>query len=284
MSIEREPLIQHQDAHFEISYQTDLSFADVDASGPEPDRSNGGITVGGDRYERKNGATVFQTSLNIAKLCMGTGTLALPFAAQQGGLVFNAIGLGVIVVWNYYSADCLLRCLDYLPREALDAGHISSCNTTCYNQQEQSSDSYGATENVQTVKCNMTMPGPPEGTTTYGAVAWYAFGKPGLIVLDLLMIMLSVGLLIAYQGKSYCLRTLHRAYRSNFFIILICLCICVAAAIFSFVDTITQDRCSRLYGKILPSLVIAVLSCAKDISFLSRFSAFGLIALAFSFR
>ena len=56
-------------------------------------------------HAEKRGATVFQTSLNIAKLCMGTGTLALPFAAQKGGLVFNMIGLGVIVVWNYYSAN-----------------------------------------------------------------------------------------------------------------------------------------------------------------------------------
>lgn len=29
-------------------------------------------------------ATVFQTSLNITKICMGTGTLALPYASQVG--------------------------------------------------------------------------------------------------------------------------------------------------------------------------------------------------------
>ena len=60
-------------------------------------------------------ATVFQTSLNVTKICMGTGTLALPFASEVGGLLFNAIGLFVIGAWNYYSADCLLRCLEYLP-------------------------------------------------------------------------------------------------------------------------------------------------------------------------
>ena len=60
-------------------------------------------------------ATVFQTSLNITKICMGTGTLALPYAAQVGGLVFNALGLLIIGLWNYYSANCLMRCLDLIP-------------------------------------------------------------------------------------------------------------------------------------------------------------------------
>ena len=61
------------------------------------------------------GASIFQTSLNIAKLCMGTGTLALPFAAEKGGLLFNVVGLGLIGLWNFYSADCLLRCCEFLP-------------------------------------------------------------------------------------------------------------------------------------------------------------------------
>ena len=37
------------------------------------------------------------------------------------------------------------------------------------------------------------------------------------------------------------------------------------------------------WDKILPGIIVAVLSCAKDISFLSRFSAVGLIVLAISF-
>jgi amino acid permease len=53
--------------------------------------------------------------LNVTKICMGTGTLALPFASTVGELLFNAIGPFVIGAWNYYSADCLLRCLEYLP-------------------------------------------------------------------------------------------------------------------------------------------------------------------------
>ncbi len=60
-------------------------------------------------------AMVFQTSLSVTKICMGTSTLALPSASAAGGLLFNAIVLFVISAWNYYSADCLLRCLEYLP-------------------------------------------------------------------------------------------------------------------------------------------------------------------------
>lgn len=162
---ERMPLIQKQDAHFEIVYQTsDVPSAKecVDDLNDIHIRQN----EAGQCHQR-NGATVFQTSLNIAKLCMGTGTLALPFAAQKGGLVFNVLGLGVIVVWNYYSACCLLRCLEYIP------------------------------DNVDAIRSSC----PPSGTTTYGVIAWHAFGKAGLIGLDSLMIMLSAGLLVAYQGN-----------------------------------------------------------------------------------
>ena len=145
-------------------------------------------------YEcKRTGSTVLQTSLTIAKLCMGTGTLALPYAAQQGGLVFNVIGLGAIVVWNYYSADCLLRCLDHLPqgRHNKRIGHNQCSNT-----------SYEATEEIHSESDLYPSPNaPPSGTTTYGVIAWHAFGKPGLIILDLLMIMLFVGLLTSYLGK-----------------------------------------------------------------------------------
>eukprot|EP00986_Skeletonema_menzelii_P008693 scaffold3767_cov116-Skeletonema_menzelii.AAC.18 len=36
-----------------------------------------------------HGSSVIQTALNMTKMCMGTGTLALPFAAEKGGLIFN---------------------------------------------------------------------------------------------------------------------------------------------------------------------------------------------------
>ena len=167
--------------------------------------------------EIKNGASVFQTSLNMAKMCMGTGTLALPFAATEGGLLFNIIGLLLIGMWNYYSANCLLRCMEY--------------TVDCADNDEQqcTPTSYGAIEsNIESA--TRRYHSPPPGTTAYGKVAWHASGQKGkmaiiidfctniicvyyltglqqhyfiiqgLMVLDFLMILLFFGLLIAYEG------------------------------------------------------------------------------------
>jgi amino acid permease len=51
----------------------------------------------------------------------------------------------------------------------------------------------------------------------------------------------------------------------------------------SFMDGINISTGYNRWDKLLPGIVVAVLSCAKDISFLSKFSAIGLIALALSF-
>lgn len=207
MHSENKPLIIKNNArHFEIldqyNHTPPVFGADTNINTPAVDESVSNSEVKGEQ----DGATVFQTSLNIAKLCMGTGTLALPFAAQKGGLLFNLIGLGVVVVWNYYSADCLLRCLDYLPHENA-AGIIYRCNKKeHYMSTEQSQQVYGTAGRMHIKNKERTqissLSGPPEGTTAYGTVAWHAFGRPGLIALDSLMIMLFVGLLVSYQGKE----------------------------------------------------------------------------------
>ena len=110
---------------------------------------------------------------------MGTGTLALPFAAEKGGLLFNAIGLFLIGLWNYYSANCLLRCLEYLPHIDTVVDRSSHNNL---DQMEQQQSEYGTSESNGTKSKISAMPPPPEGTTTYGAVAWYASGPKGKFV------------------------------------------------------------------------------------------------------
>ena len=119
---------------------------------------------------RSGGATVWSTSLNMAKMCMGTGTLALPFAAEKGGLLFNAGGLFLIGLWNYYSAFCLLRCLEYFPHiDEAEKGkgvHYGSMNSSCCGTKQQH-------EHDQMIEP------PPPGTTAYGVVAWYASGHKG---------------------------------------------------------------------------------------------------------
>jgi hypothetical protein len=209
---EHETLISQNNAqHFEFANSSDLPAALVDDDDDDAAAAAelNSLTERSRRdNSRPNGATVFQTSLNIAKLCMGTGTLALPFAAQKGGLMFNMIGLGVIVVWNYYSADCLLGCLDYIPSREVVASSSDGCSNKMTRLLMQSQE-YGALEesyeNDYEYSSKTVVNGPPEGTTTYGIVAWHAFRKKGLIVLDLFMIMLFIGLLISYEGELWML-------------------------------------------------------------------------------
>jgi len=269
------------------------------------------------------GASLFQTALNIAKLCMGTGTLALPFASQKGGLVFNVVGLGLIGLWNYYSACCLLRCLELLPVELRDADSCDRSGNNCEGvakcvqiddgSERKNIDSYGALDRNdennsdiekthapnQKLKKQPIIRPPPEGTTAYGTVAWYASGPKGLfqrvfpsrvqlsefrdhcqfyfqhaslvflklvftftfcmllsglLVLDLLMLLLFVGLLIAYE-----------------------------VAMMSFITDMPITTGSNKVDLLIPSVIVSLLSCAPDISFLSNFSALGLLALALSF-
>lgn len=216
MRNERIPLISQHECHFEIfnqaidSSRKATATSELDALPSDAERFKQDTAFDECSSESK-GATVFQTSLNIAKLCMGTGTLALPFAAQKGGLAFNVVGLAAIVVWNYYSADCLLRCLDYLPRQTVDQTNDNHSDIKCLiKQQDEHIALCGATGGfcaIRSPDSSYTLPClPPKGTTKYGVIAWHAFGIPGLIVLDLLMILLFVGLLTSYEGKQNCVQ------------------------------------------------------------------------------
>mmetsp|Transcript_12059 Transcript_12059/g.25686 ORF Transcript_12059/g.25686 Transcript_12059/m.25686 type:complete len:443 (-) Transcript_12059:427-1755(-) len=214
-------------------------------------------------HAKSDGANVFQTSLNVGKLCMGTGTLALPFAAEKGGLLLNAVGLGLIGLWNYYSAKCLLRCLDNLPQidEVKDGrrGGEGNCSMTEMEQQPL----YGTMESSSGINEELrndsyaeirSLPPPPDGTTTYGVVAWYASGPRGLMALDMLMIMLFFGILIAYE-----------------------------VAMQSFINDTPLTTGSSRVDLLIPSVIVALLSCAPDLGFLSKFSGMGLLAVVLSF-
>ena len=167
-------------------------------------RNDGNCTI-----KKNTGANVFQTSLNITKMCMGTGTLALPFAAEKGGLLFNVLGLGVIGLWNFYSTICLLRCLEFLPPtdntnesrndyEQCTLLAANSENISCayeMNQQRKYGSMHGNLDQYHKEKPGIEAqshhkldqiyanpPPPPEGTTTYGTVAWYASGPKGKLL------------------------------------------------------------------------------------------------------
>jgi amino acid permease len=124
---------------------------------------------------RHGSASVPQTIVNMAKTCMGTGCLALPFAAQQGGLLLFIIGTLGIALWNAYALKRLLDCLELLLVKT----------PTQDEQGEKSSSGRRST--------------PPPGTATYGKVAWYAMGPAGLKSLDVMTVILLLGIIVAYQ-------------------------------------------------------------------------------------
>ncbi len=116
------------------------------------------------QFHTASGATVTETMTNLAKTCMGTGCLALPFAAKQGGIILHTFGLLFIAVWNVFASQRLSACWDLLLAK------------------------------------NMTLPPPPRGTATLGKVAWYALGgSTGLFVLDALTVLLLLGIIVAYN-------------------------------------------------------------------------------------
>lgn len=66
-------------------------------------------------HEHHGSATVVETIINEAKTCMGTGCLALPYAARVGGVILHVSGLFAIGLWNIYSVHRLCQCLQLLP-------------------------------------------------------------------------------------------------------------------------------------------------------------------------
>lgn len=189
----------------------------------------------------------------MAKICMGSGTLALPYAATVGGLLFNIIGLCLIGLWNYYSSNCLLRCLDYLPTDYDDDIH----QTEKDNINNGQSTAYGATNDSiieSTNREDRYVKHPPPGTTTYGQVAWYACGSTGLHILDILMLLLFFGLVISYE-----------------------------VIMMSFLEDTPLTTGNTKVDLLIPSSIVVILSCLPDIGFLSKCSGLGLLAVAISF-
>lgn len=131
-----------------------------------------------DTFSDENAASNLQTALNLVKTCMGSGCLALPFACQQGGIVLFTIGLAGAAAWNIYSVQRLVNCLAYLPNPA-------------------SVPSPAPTDSEDGAK-DSTILSPPEGISLLGKVAWHSFGPIGVEVLDIMMMILLLGVIVAY--------------------------------------------------------------------------------------
>jgi len=112
-------------------------------------------------------ATFQETVVNLTKLCMGTGTLALPFAAQKGGLILNVFGLIGIAGWNLFSAHRLILALRIYEK------------------------------NDRLLLC-------PEKakTSIFSKIGWLAFGEIGIHLLDVCLVTLFLGIVVSYEDAA----------------------------------------------------------------------------------
>jgi amino acid permease len=167
-------------------------------------------------------SSVSNTIINLTKTMMGTGILALPYACQQGGLVLYSVGMIAIGAWNVFCMSRLVKCLDLLP-PALSA------------------DSAGGGGALHA------------GISTFAKVAWYAYGDIGLHMVDGMMILLLIGIVVAY-----------------------------VAAVMSFMAD-TPLSINTTVDAILTGLAMVSLSLVPNLDYLTRASAIGLFVLLMAF-
>lgn len=109
MMADTHPLLSNGNKHVSISLYDAAEFPSIPSSGIDSER------ICADEESSNNSASVALTSINIAKTCIGTATLALPYASSEGGLLFSSIGIALIATWNIYAVQCLDQCLFFLP-------------------------------------------------------------------------------------------------------------------------------------------------------------------------
>ena len=224
-------------------------------------------------------ATVLQTCINMAKTCMGTGCLVLPFAARQGGWFLHTFGLLAIAAWNIYTVQRLCLCLDYLPLQPRiqpiqrpnkkSKGRLSTivsgeeldlCETGNESPKNGSSNSHANNATQRAESNRNTVPPyhhphhPPEETAMFGKVVWYAVGPYGLMALDVLMVSFLIGILVTYMN-----------------------------AMRSFLRDTPWTTHSDLVDALILVAIMGPLSCVPHMGYLAKASAMGLLVLAATF-
>lgn len=81
----------------------------------------------------ENGSNLFWTVINLTKLCIGSGVLALPYAASIGGLLFAPLGLIIIAVWNGVTSLMMIESRDYCRTHSYPKGVFSTFSKVAYS-------------------------------------------------------------------------------------------------------------------------------------------------------
>lgn len=108
----------------------------------------------------RDGSSTWSATVNLSKLCIGSGILALPYAAQKGGLLFTPAIIGVIAYWNTIACEQIIE---------------------CKNLSQQ---------------MNYTIPN--EVNSTYSRIAYCALGWLGVRITDLCIVVTLLGVCVTY--------------------------------------------------------------------------------------
>jgi amino acid permease len=236
-----------------------VSTVSIEAASAYADDNGGDDAVPFSFVSRQGSATVSETMTNMTKTCMGTGCLALPYAAQEGGALLYVFGLFGIALWNVYASKRLCDCWELLffmkdgdTKDSTTRGHTSIQNGNGNENVVSTGDAAGAgdiptsTTSASTSSRPLTPP-PPQGTAALGTIAWYALGPMGLVVLDALTVLLLMGIIVAYND-----------------------------AIRSFLQGTPFTTDNDVLDAIFIAFLIAPLSVVPDMGYLTKTSAAGL--------
>jgi amino acid permease len=143
-----------------------------------------------------------QASINIIKMCIGSGTLAMPYAAHQGGVLFHVFGLAMITKWNLYSVDRMLSSKQILCQyECMKKMQNDSNNHDHHIQKDtETSDRTKLTKSTMSnQKGSNTVIFEKESKSTFSNIAYMVFGPIGVHMVDTVMTILMVGIILAYE-------------------------------------------------------------------------------------
>mmetsp|Transcript_10938 Transcript_10938/g.25900 ORF Transcript_10938/g.25900 Transcript_10938/m.25900 type:complete len:500 (-) Transcript_10938:20-1519(-) len=196
-------------------------------------------------------ASRVNVGINLAKTAAGTGILALPYACKQGGVLLFIFGMFLVAFWNVYCMKQLCDSLEYLVR--LSDAPIEYANAMPIEDfKEGRCDNMFGQCNYDRSSIKFRDP-PPQGTSSFSKLGWYALGDLGLWSIDIMMLMLLAFIVIAFE-----------------------------VAILSFVEATPFTTGEKMLDGLILGLVLVPFCVVDDLSALSKLSRMGLIILGFT--
>jgi hypothetical protein len=183
---------RHKNEVEQEQYQSCCLSVSTGEEDGDPVETSSGVT--------KGNASVMQTALNVAKTCMGTGTLALPYAASQGGYICSTLGFILMALWNLYCVDRMLQC-NHLLHTINRLQQVRKLPRRTQSTSDDDDDDESSSVEISNFI--------PSRTSTFGKVIWTAIGSVGLACYEIIMIVLLLGIIIAYEGETF------RSFSSN---------------------------------------------------------------------